>query len=343
MKKIFFFFLTITSITFSQETETSTFSEETETSTEDQAIHGPGYNILNSIFIGNHTITNDIYRLELAGVINTKAQRIQTNGSEFDNYYNESKYDYISEILSLDQLSFAKQNKSNVPLNLEWETYKDRYGNQYDSISNKRNIYNKCSWNWTGENTNLNMLKVDKYSTHAEPQLFPTFEFLRGKLLTIKHNDSSVGKDYLFSVSKSDDYNDYGHQSLSFNLSDDDEKGYTINTIMIYNQVYLIFSKSEMSALGFKTEFTSNSNFKIICDESNYTSTFKSPDRNSYDYQFKNRKCHCECDKDYLTLFRKQTKYRENSINLGSDDLLYLFKLVAPRSMQNKTFEHKWD
>lgn len=245
---------------------------------------------LTKLFLDSVEIKNQEFKLKLAGVINTKAQKI------------DKKYDdiYISEILFLDDLRVSQQFKSEVFL-----------GNRTDV--NKQDFIDKCTWNWTKKNPNLKMVSPSSLD------YFPTFSFLKGKLLTVIDIDS-VSKDYLFSVSKSEDYENYGHKTLKFNLTDDNEKGYTIKTIIINEQSYIIFDKDEMSALGFDTKFVNESKFKVICDGIDRTR------HTSYsDNYFSN--CLCKCEANYLSIYRKKTKYMKNTYNFDEDDLLYLFKL----------------
>jgi aspartyl-tRNA synthetase len=51
---------------------------------------------------------------------------------------------------------------------------------------------------------------------------------------------------------------------MNFNLTDDDEKGYTINTIIIDEQAYIIMNMSIMAQLGFNTRFTDKSEFNAF-------------------------------------------------------------------------------
>jgi len=256
---------------------------------------------LTKLFLDSVQIKNQDFKLELAGVINTKAQKVYT-----EYYYGELQTSYISEIIFLEDLRVARQFES------------ERFMGTRNDIN--RVAYNEsCTWNWSGNNSNLQM--VSPYSL----DLFPTFSFLKGKLLTIIDIDST-NKDYLFSVSKSTKYDNYGHKSMSFNLTDDNEQGYTINTIIINEQSYIIFTKDEMYKLGFSTEFVDDSKFKVICGGEEKTRYLRDDYYNSrYDYMFVN--CVCRCDGDYLSLFRKKTKYMDNTYNLDQDDLLYLFKL----------------
>ena len=222
---------------------------------------------LTKLFLDSVEIKNQEFKLKLAGVINTKAQ--MTYGS-YDDYYDEYRNTrYLSETLLLEDLLVAQQFKSEVFLG--------------DKINNQ-SFGDSCSWNWNGKNPNLKM--VSPYSL----DYFPTFSFLKGKLLTVIDVDSA-SKDYLFSVSKSEDYENYGHKTLKFNLTDDNEKGYTIKTIIINEQCYIIFNKSDMSSLGFDTEFVDQSKFQVDCNQES--------DSDGYGYYDSYTNCYCICKSNY--------------------------------------------
>ena len=243
---------------------------------------------LTELFLDSVEIKNQDFKLKIAGVINTKAQKVNTKS---DDYYDRNTLYNLTEILFLEDLLVAQQFKSEVFL-----------GNTKD-YNNLKKIY--CSWNWDGNNPNIKMVSTDSLD------YFPIFSFIKGKLLTVT-DVNSTSKDYLFSVSKSEEYNNYGHKNLSFNLTDDNEQGYTINTIIIDEQNYIVFSKEEMRSLGFDTKFVDNSQFSLKCDQ---------------DYYSERTNCSCICESNYLSFFRKKTKYMEKTYNLDQDDLLYLFKL----------------
>ena len=261
---------------------------------------------LTNLFLDSVQIKNQDFKLELAGVVNKNAQEIR----ELDYYGNYDSDFTFSQTLFLSDIRMAIQKKSEVYLGSYDET------NPYD-------FKDKCSWNWKGTNPNLEMISP------YELNYFPTFSFLKGKLLTIMDGDST-NKDYLFSVTKSTKYDNYGHRNMHFNLTDDNENGYMINTVIIENQSYIIFSKSEMEKLGFQTEFKKGSQFKLICsyksgDVSQYLNEL-SKDPEYYSYMFKN--CKCVRDKNYLSIWKSKTKYMTGDLGLYSSNLYYLFKLV---------------
>ena len=254
---------------------------------------------LTKLYLDSTKISNQNFKLELVGVVNKNAQKIVVD----NDYYSNNK-EYMSEILYLDELLVAQQFKSEKTID-----FLTKY--------NSKLFEEKCSWNWTGNNTNLKM--VSPYSL----DYFPTFSFLKGKLLTIKDTDAS-SKDYLFTVSKSyDEYINYGHKEMQFNLTDDDENGYTINTIIIDEQAYIILNIKNMTQLGFNTRFTANSQFKLICGGEDWTGY------NVDNYNISNfQNCVCKCETNYLSLYKIKTKYMDTAFKLVPNNLNYLFKLV---------------
>lgn len=254
---------------------------------------------LTLLFVDTVEIKNQDFKLELSGFINTKGTAIKTN-----NNYD----DKLSEVLFLDDISLALSNKSSVYLG--------------DYVSDPYSFESKCTWNWSGENSNLNMTSPESLD------LFPKLSFIKGKLLTISDADSS--KDYLFSVSKTTKYENYGYNTMYFNLTDENEQAYLIQTIVIDNKVYIMLTKREMERLGFKSKFSNYSNFKILCgsnkrDYTEYiTSNYRVSSKEAY-----LKDCWCSCDKNYINIFKKPTLFMNKSYNLNEEDLIYLFKLTV--------------
>ena len=77
------------------------------------------------------------------------------------------------------------------------------------------------------------------------PEIFPTFSFLKGKLLTIKNEN--VSKDFLFSVKQSQHGlpENLGQKEIYFSLTDDNENEYLLELIVINNEVYLRINSEE--------------------------------------------------------------------------------------------------
>ncbi|MDG1283842.1 MAG: hypothetical protein P8N46_04215, partial [Flavobacteriales bacterium] len=248
---------------------------------------------LTDLFQKETNINNQNFKLMFVGVINTTAQKIISSA------YNSN---YMSEVLYLNELEVAQQFKSD----------------EYIENSTFEQIKEKCTWNWSGNNFNLKMVSP------LTLDYFPTFSFLKGKLLTIA--DESSSKDYLFSISHTEEHSNYGYKEMHFNLTDDNEKGYIINTIIIEDQAYIILNQNIMNDLDFKNKFTNETQFKLI---DNYNGQEYSNDlKTDYGYITNTKNYSCKCDNNYFTLFRKQSNFMKKSVLLYSDKLNYLFKLV---------------
>ena len=246
---------------------------------------------LNDLFNKETDINNQNFKLIFVGVINTSAQKIISSG------YN---INYMSEVLYLNELSVAQQFKSD----------------EYIENSTFEQIKEKCTWNWSGNNFNLKMVSP------LTLDYFPTFSFLKGKLLTISNESSS--KDYLFSISHTEEHSNYGYKEMHFNLTDDNEEGYIINTIIIDDQAYMILDQNIMNDLDFKNKFTNKTQFKLI---NNNGEDVTYDLRNNYSYINDTKKFACKCDNNYFTLFRKKSNFMMESVPLYCDKLNYLFKL----------------
>jgi len=246
---------------------------------------------LTDLFQKKTNINNQNFKLMFVGVINTKAQKIISYK--------------MSEVLYLNELLVAQQFKSD----------------EYIENSTFEQIKEKCTWNWSENNFNLKMVSP------LTLDYFPTFSFLKGKLLTITNESSS--KDYLFSISHTEEHSNYGYKEMHFNLTDDNEKGYIINTIIIEDQAYIILNQNIMNDLDFKNKFTNETQFKLI---DNYNGNDLSNDlKNDYDdygYITNKKNYSCKCDNNYFTLFRKKSNFMKKSVLLYTDKLNYLFKLV---------------
>jgi hypothetical protein len=255
---------------------------------------------LTTLFIDSTKIQNQEFKLDLAGFINTKGQKIKIPYGNNQYVTDDEDNYYLSEVLFLDDVLMAQQKKSEV------------YLGDYDS-SMPDDFKNRCSWNWE-KNKNLKMIASDSVN------LFPTLSFIKGKLLTIKQTNSS--KDYLFSVPELPNKN-YGYKNMIFDLTDDNEKAYTINTLIIDGQSFIALSPYEMRELGFETNFSDESEFKILCD-------YFGDKIDSTDNSFNWRKydCYCSCDKNYLKVFKKKTLHMDRVYNLDQDKIIFLFKLV---------------
>ena len=260
-------------------------------------INNESYNQNNSfltdLFNKETDVNNQNFKLMFVGVINTTAQKIISS---------RNNSNYMSEVLYLNELSVAQQFKSD----------------EYIENSTFEQIKEKCTWNWSGNNFNLKMVSP------LTLDYFPTFSFLKGKLLTIANELSS--KDYLFSISHTEEHSNYGYKEMHFNLTDDNEKGYIINTIIIDDQAYIILNQNIMNDLDFKNKFTNETQFKLI---DNYNGQdFTNDLINNYGYITNTKNYSCKCDNNYFTLFRKKSNFMKKSVLLYPDKLNYLFKLV---------------
>ena len=266
---------------------------------------------LTKLFLDRDQVQNQNFTLILAGVASPSVD---------ENFK-------LTEVLWISEINAATQNKSKI------------FVGGYNE-SHPLKLKNDCSWNWTKSNPNLNMITT---LNRSNLDYFPTFSFLKGKLLTIIDGDNT-NKDYLFSVSKSDKYNNYGHKSMSFNLTDDNEKGYTIRTIIFENKdfeerVYIILTYNEMDLLGFQAKFTNRVKFKLVCDDDEfsqpqyykYSSTYrylKNPKKSDQRYSSELQNCNCVCDNNYITFFKKKKSLMVDNHVLNQEDLYYLFELV---------------
>ena len=107
------------------------------------------------------------------------------------------------------------------------------------------------------EEYETNFLKNFKTSEEKAPNIFPVFEYIKGKLLTVQNQiGNKSSKDFLFSIS----FNDKFPPRMIFNLTEELENGeaitYQIPTKIINSDVYLIFSNEILYKLGFECTFS---------------------------------------------------------------------------------------
>tara|TARA_B110000211_G_scaffold226877_1_gene280967 strand:- start:619 stop:1503 length:885 start_codon:yes stop_codon:yes gene_type:complete len=269
---------------------------------------------LTNLFLDSTQIKNQDFKLKLVGFVNPRAQEVK----KYDDYIDRNLTDfYFSEILFLSDVKTSIQRRSS------------RYLGDYDEY-NPNIFLDKCSFNLSGSNKNHIMVSPESLD------YFPVLSFIKGKLLTITDKDSLAldirlkANDYLFSLSKSSEYDNYGHKSMHFNLTDENENAYIINTTIINDESYLMMSSNEMYRLGFLTKFTNESKFKIMCDRNN---TGEWIDRTRYIREKGYRTnywshCVCECDSNYISVYKTKTQFMENHYNLDEGKLIYLFKII---------------
>ena len=107
------------------------------------------------------------------------------------------------------------------------------------------------------EEYETNFLKNSKTSEGKSPNVFPVFEYIKGKLLTIQNQiGTKSSKDFLFSIS----FNDKFPPRMIFNLTEELENGkartYQIPTKIINENVFLVFSNEILNNLGFECDFS---------------------------------------------------------------------------------------
>ena len=107
------------------------------------------------------------------------------------------------------------------------------------------------------EEFNTYFLNNFKKINGKSPSIFPVFEFLKGKLLTVQNTvGSKSSKDFLFSFS----FNNEFPPRMIFNITEESENGsartYQIPTKFINGNVFLLFSNEILYRLGFECSFS---------------------------------------------------------------------------------------
>mgnify|MGYP000916583395 FL=1 len=197
------------------------------------------YGFLNNLYIGNSQIENQTFRLVPAGVIAVN------NSIKYDDYYNDLTP--ISQFIPLANLNFGIQERENTLIykGITLKNTRKYIKDNYKTISG-----------------------AELYTLY--PTFFPTFSFLKGKLLTI--TNENISKDYLFSVKQSTELSkNLGQKGIYFSLTDDNEKEYLLELIVINNEVYLrINSKNpgrhnnSLEKIGMKWSVTHSYNSKVV-------------------------------------------------------------------------------
>ena len=264
------------------------------------------YGFLNNLYIGNSQIENQTFRLVPAGVIAVN------NSIKYDDYYKDLTP--ISQFIPLANLNFGIQERENTLI--------------YKGITLK----------------NTRKYIKDNYKTisGAElytlfPTFFPTFSFLKGKLLTI--TNENISKDYLFSVKQSTELSkNLGQKGIYFSLTDDNEKEYLLELIVINNEVYLrINSKNpgrhnnSLEKIGMKWSVTHSYESKVVGYYTDSYGTEKSirdiDDRDTdftAGYNKIRTEYYLECDQFYISPWLVPSIY-ESSVRITPD--MFLFKL----------------
>ena len=273
---------------------------------------------LNDLYLGITEIENQTLDLKPAGIIAVNHIRYFTNDDDFNNY-NIELGNNITQFFDISEIDYQVEKRINKEL---------------------FNLSDIVNWK--------SFIESNMLSSGRVGDIFPTFSFLKGKLLTIKSENHE--KDFLFSV-KEHDYgrdNDYynsvynntkfsGQKPIYFSLTDEDEKEHLFGTIVINNEVYLMLSNKDLINLGlsFKTsgELSRNTILKKV-NYNNYSSEYTYED--DYDDPLcynSNMASNTACrdqryfiynDLNTIYVKTKKTLFRESSI---VDPIFILFKL----------------
>jgi hypothetical protein len=272
---------------------------------------------LNDLYLGITEIENQTLDLKPAGIIAVNYVRYFTND---DNFSNSSLGNNITQFFDISEIDYHVEKRINKEL------------------FNTSDIENWKSF-----------IESNMLSSSRAGDIFPTFSFIKGKLLTI--NSENFEKNFLFSVKeheyeKTNDYyynNAYrktrysGQKPIYFSLTDEDEKEHLFGTILINNEVYLMLSKNDLINLGlsFKTsnELSRNTILKKVnssdySNEYTYESDYDDPlcyNSNTGSYMAcRDRRYYIYNDLNTIYIKTKKTLFRESSI---VDPIFILFKL----------------
>ena len=272
---------------------------------------------LNDLYLGITEIQNQTLDLKPAGIIAVNYVRYFTND---DNFSNSSLGNNITQFFDISEIDYQVEKRINKEL------------------FNTSDIENWKSF-----------IESNMLSSSRAGDIFPTFSFIKGKLLTI--NSENYEKNFLFSVKeheyeKTNDYyynNAYrktrysGQKPIYFSLTDEDEKEHLFGTILINNEVYLMLSKNDLINLGlsFKTsnELSRNTILKKVSssdysNEYTYESDYDDPlcyNSNTGSYMAcRDRRYYIYNDLNTIYVKTKKTLFRESSI---VDPIFILFKL----------------
>jgi hypothetical protein len=276
------------------------------------SINQNSYGFLNNLYLGNDRIENQTFRLVPAGVL-ARNKLIDHGGYSYDR-----NTDFITRFIPMTKLNIGIEEKKNTFLS------------QGTSLKNFKKLI-KDNFKW--------ILGVELYNLY--PEIFPTFSFLKGKLLTI--TNENVSKDFLFSVkekSSAESLNDQlGQKGVYFSLTDDNEIEYLLELIVINNEVYLRINSenpgshnNSLEKIGIKWSVTQSYNSKVVRYYTDRYGTERSDskDMNSSNADFeadyyKNRaEYYLECDQFYISPWLVPSIY-ESSVRITPD--MFLFKL----------------
>ena len=267
------------------------------------------YRFLNNLYLGNSQIENQTFRLVPAGVI--------ARNNLIDHGNNRRGDAHITRFIPMAKLNIGIQNKEKIQLVSEGynlNNFKNFIKDSYKTISG-----------------------VELYNLY--PEIFPTFSFLKGKLLTI--TNENVSKDFLFSVKEKvseKSLNDQlGQKGIYFSLTDDNEIEYLLELIVINDEVYLRINSegsgnhnNSLEKIGMKLSITHSYESKVVkywIDGYNKTSRESSYNINSSRVDLENSsraEYYLECDQFYISPWLIPSIY-ESSVRIIPN--MFLFKL----------------
>jgi len=254
---------------------------------------------LTDVYLGNKEIQNQEFTLNFEGVIYQNGRQTKHNYGDHETKtftYFETEYLMKNELNCVLQPILDKSFGTSV---------------SESEFNNSNYLY-------------INQWVNDRVAVNT---LFPSFSFTKGKLLTIN------GKDYLFSISYDSVYAS-GTLGMKFNLTDDNERGYEIPCVFNHGRIYLRMDNEIMSLLGFPVLLSDKLNLKFQYDQEFGWRDYNI--RSSHDREtayenfvgggaYKNwrtnsggpLKWRCVNETEYLTIFKKQTKFMRNDLLLN--------------------------
>ena len=193
-------------------------------------------NLLTEIYDGTHTVSNEIFEAKLVGIY------VDDYPALYDDYRQRSTI--LRNYYTVDQFTVVQQ----LPMEVYWSAEET----------------DKTNKDWNKEN-------IFTYSGTEAPSWF-TFEFLRGKLLTIK---ADTTRDYLFSGFSKHDKGKLGTQGMNLSFTSDDEKQFIIETIVGQDdEVYVVLTPSLMESLSMGNLTTNYEGTIQYNDYNDYWSTY---------------------------------------------------------------------
>ena len=299
----------------------SSISQDFSSNDQSSLSSNPGF--LNNLYLGFTKIENQTFRLVPGGIM--AINKLNND----NNTYNKNGYK-IPQFLSMSELKIGIQEKKKTYLSKKSDikNYKQLIKDNYKMISGPslNNLY---------------------------PNIFPTFSFLKGKLLSITYEN--ITKDFLFSIkeknSDEDLENQLGQKGKYFSLTDDNEKEYLLELILINDQVYLLFNfynsnysenyGNDLEKLGINWTVSSSYESKLTRywesgQSMKETANIDSPENRlmDYDYDNKTKKSiyfpyeysdyYLECDRTYMSIWLVPTIY-ESQVRVSPG--MFLFKL----------------